>query len=280
MKIVKISVSIVLVLLIVAAILFGFVFSQLNSLVETVIERAGTTITQTAVRVDAVDIALREGKGEITGLSIANPQGFSRSDLLQVGDVGLQLDVASLLTPVKVVEQVYINGVQLRAEQKKVTQTNIQALIENLSASLPATNAKSSAATAEKSEEDAIRLMIKQLAVGESRLLLETEKWGSRTLTLPAYQQADIGDPNTGLSPEQLGNVIVDTLLKRAKNALEVELRTLAKSEVDARLQEEKAKLQGKIDEKLSTEEEKLKQAVEKNLSKENAEKLKALFNK
>ena len=87
MKKILITILVIVVLIIAALVLL---FSNINSLVAKAIEKNGSNVTQTSVSVSGVDISLREGRGTIKGLRIANPPGFDTRDAfkdrLQIGD--------------------------------------------------------------------------------------------------------------------------------------------------------------------------------------------------
>ena len=65
-------------LLFLAAVAVYLLLSNLDSLVERGIEKFGSEAAGTKVSVDRVAIDLRQGRGSILGLTVANPPGFSR----------------------------------------------------------------------------------------------------------------------------------------------------------------------------------------------------------
>jgi hypothetical protein len=260
MKAVKIILGLIVVIIIAVSGVLFFGLSKINGIVEEVIETVGSKTLQTAVNVSAVDIVLLEGKGSVKGFTVANPKGFSNNNVISVGDVGLQIDIESLTKNVKVIKEVYIDAIALRAEQKNLTDTNIQALIDNLKSSTGSSTAKTSNASKEAGGPD-VRLMIESLRVGDSSIALETERFGGRTVKLPGYTQKNIGDKTKGLTPDQISQVIMDSILTRAKQAVKKEVEALVKSEitdkakekVDAEVERAKGQLQEKLGDKVNT---------------------------
>ena len=249
MRTLKIVGGFLLVLIAVIVIVVVFGLSKLNSIVELAIESTGTKTLQTAVDVDSVDLKLTEGRGEIQGLYVANPEGYSNNNIVSLNRVGLHLDIESLTGDVKVIKQVYVDGIHLRAEQKNITDTNIEVLINNLKNQVGSRNSAVSSSTKNTTEnttevEQDIRLMIESLRVGESEIILETEQYGLKTIKLPAYTQTNIGDKAIGLSPDALSQKIMASLLSRAKDRVKEELRGAVKDRA-------KEKLQEKLEEKL-----------------------------
>lgn len=244
MKAIKI---IIVSLIILAAIISGVVFyalSNLNGFVEGIIEDTGTELTQTAVNVSSVDIQVTEGAGAIYGLSIANPAGYSNNKLFVAESVKLKLGIESLNQPVKVINSVSIGEISLRAEQKNIKDTNIQALLDNINKQTSSSDNTSS----DKGEEP--RIMIEKLYFADSVIDLQTEKFGGKAIKLPGFTLTNIGNKEQGLTPEQAGQTIAKQLMAKVKAAVKKELSGLIKDEAKEQL---KDKLKEKLQENIST---------------------------
>jgi hypothetical protein len=274
MKAIKIIVGILIVLVIAVSGVLFFGLTKINEIVEEAIETVGSDTLQAAVNVDAVDIILLEGRGSVKGFSIANPTGFSNNNIISVGDVGLQIDIGSITKDVKVIKEVYIDSIVLRAEQKNITDTNIQALINNLKSSSNASTKQATSADKKSADSD-VRLMIESLRIGDSSIDLETEKFGGRTISLPGYTQNNIGDKTTGLTPEQISQAIMDSVLTRAKQSVKKELEGLLKSELAAKAKE---KLAAKVEEVRQEAAAKLQEKLGDKVNASDMDKLKGLF--
>jgi hypothetical protein len=262
MRIVKIIAGILVALIIVIAAVVYFGLSNLNGFVEEIIETAGSKSLQTAVNVGGVNIDLLDGKGSINSLSIANPKGFSSNNIASVGNVSLQLDIKSLTGKVKVIKSISVDGVKLRAEQKGVTDTNLQALLDNIKSAAGGSSSspKSGSPKSDSSSQIEVRLMVESLRFGESEIALETEQYGGKTIKLPAYTQNNIGNKITGLTPDQLSEAIVSNLIIKAEKAVKRKVREAAKDKAEEKLKE------------------KLKEELGHKVSEEDVNKLKSLF--
>jgi hypothetical protein len=73
-----------------------YVASNLDAIVKRGIESAGTNALGTDVRVDAVAIDLSVGTATLSGLSIANPEGFSNQDMVRFDELSMVIDLGSL----------------------------------------------------------------------------------------------------------------------------------------------------------------------------------------
>jgi hypothetical protein len=225
------------VVAIIAVVVIGVVLvvQNLDSIIKNVIEGAGTQVTGTAVRVSGVKFSLQEGRGEIYGLTIANPPGYSGGHLFEMDEIAVQLEPRSLAGPVIVINEVLIDGATLTAEQKG-TRTNIQDLLDNLESGSP------EAAPAEEGEAADVRLMMEKFAFINSTGTVKTQQFGERELKIPDVQMSDVGDRDTGLTPQQLANQMLSRVVKQVEKAvgdyLEDLVKDAAKKEIDKQLDE------------------------------------------
>src|SRR6202000_495394 len=91
----KIGIGLVVLLVIIAGVSW-YLYSNLDSYVKAAIEKYASDATQTAVRVDSVKISLSTGEGTITGLTVANPDGYSSAKAVSIGTILMRLDIGSV----------------------------------------------------------------------------------------------------------------------------------------------------------------------------------------
>lgn len=240
MKAIKIIASTLVLLAVVVAGIVFYGLSNLNGFVEQIIEYTGTELTQTRVAVGSVDIKPLDGSGAIYQLSIANPEGYSSNKLFVANSVSLKLDIDSLTQPVKVINLVDVGEIALRAEQKNIKDTNIQALLDNMA------QAGGKKSQSKDSSSEDVRIMIEKIRFAATTIDLQTEKLGNKTINLPAFSLNNIGDKKTGVTPEQAGQQITRQLMTKVKAAVKKELSGLLTDEA-------KDKLQDKLKEQLNT---------------------------
>lgn len=131
----NIFIAVVLIVVLVAGALY-YLASNLNGIVAGLIEEQGSVATQTAVRVTGVDIQLREAAAGVSGLSVANPEGFT-GNAIELGQFQVELDPASLTQDTIVVNNVLVDGARINLIQQGV-ENNLQKLLANLPASAEA----------------------------------------------------------------------------------------------------------------------------------------------
>jgi len=244
MKAIKIIASLVLILILIIAGVAIYSLSNLNGFVENIIEETGSELTQTSVGVGSVDIKLTEGKGTIYNLSIANPKGYSSNKLFSSKSIGLEIDIESITQKVKVIKRIDIGAITLRAEEKNIKDTNIQAMLDNIKKSSSTGGKESSGGGA---SED-VRIMIQRITLADSTIDLQSETLGNKTVKLAGFTLRNIGSKSKGLSPEAVGEVVVKAMLNKVKTQLKNELRGKAKEKLKKKLND---KLEEKLEEKL-----------------------------
>src|SRR5688572_25776439 len=93
-----------------------YLWSSLDGYIARTIEREGTAMTGTSVRVASVDVSLRDGRGVVRSLVVANPKEFSSVHALDFGSIALTLDLKSLAQDVIVVQELRIEKPIARVE--------------------------------------------------------------------------------------------------------------------------------------------------------------------
>ena len=111
-----------------------YLVSNLSSLVASAIEKHGGDVTQTSVGVSGVKISLREGRGSITDLRVASPEGFETQNVFSLGDITIDLDVASVREDPIVIDEIRIRAPMINAEVLKNGSSNIDELRKRVQA--------------------------------------------------------------------------------------------------------------------------------------------------
>src|SRR3954471_16819555 len=113
----RILLALIAVVVVAAAGVTWLVMTKGNEIVASAIERYGSAATGTSVDVGSVELALTQGRGNIKGLTIDNPSGYSTSYFLKVDDIALAVDLSSLGGRVPIVKEAVMDGGHLNAEQ-------------------------------------------------------------------------------------------------------------------------------------------------------------------
>ncbi|MFI4956588.1 MAG: hypothetical protein ACHQAX_05215 [Gammaproteobacteria bacterium] len=98
------------ILFILGALAVGVVFFKLNGLVKMGIERYGSEITGTPVKLSMAEISPMSGKGSLTNFSIGNPPDFKAKDAFKAEEISIKIDKDSLKTDTIIVLEMSINS--------------------------------------------------------------------------------------------------------------------------------------------------------------------------
>lgn len=260
MKSIKWIGAVLALLVAVVAVVVVVGLKNLDAIVKAVVEEVGTEVTGTQVTLSAAEIGIKEGRAELRGLGIANPEGFSDALLLSVGKVAVDIDPMSLTKDVIVIDEVILSEISFLAEQKELTKTNIEALLKNLeSGSTGSGETEKVQDGSAQTESTDVLLAVRKFVFEKSEVKLVSDEWGDLTIPLPPISLQNLGTPENGLTPEQLAQRAMKPVLAQVKKNVAGQLKELAKDKV-----EEKAKQE-------------LQKQLDKNLSESEQEALKSL---
>lgn len=90
-----------------------YAYSNLDSIAKDVMEKAGSEALGVPVRVGGVHIELSQGKATVTGLTVANPPGYSDNSALSFGQITVRIASGG-----KVIKEISAVNPTVRLEQK------------------------------------------------------------------------------------------------------------------------------------------------------------------
>jgi len=230
MKKILVAVIVIVVVIVIAVVLL---FSNLDSIVAKAIEANGGNVTNTKVRVAGVDLSLREGRGTVRGLTVANPHGFEARDAFTLEEITLDIDIESLRGEPIIVDEIRIKAPIVNAEITKTGASNIEKIRENVKAYTSGGGERSSG------REKMIR--IKSFVFEQGRVEVDVSALGleNRTIELPEIRLSDVGGEN-GAPPDEIAKIILMEVGTKVS-------REIAGSQLDRMIQE---KLGGSITDK------------------------------
>lgn len=187
---------------------------NLNSIVKKGVERYGPRVTKTDVHLAGVDLRLKEGRGTLLDLRIANPEGFSGADAISLGEITLDIDPGSLTRQPIVVETIRIVGPSLRLEVAEDGAVNLRSLQKSVNTY--------SARLKDHSGDDADRsppprVVVRELTVEGGTLALDTTTIGGESTerALGSFTLRDLGG-SEGVPADQMGQEVLLAILHRA----------------------------------------------------------------
>ena len=233
----KMFLGAVLVLLLSLGFAVYYLLSGLDGMVKTAIETSGSQATQTAVRVESVQIVLKDGSGAIRGVTVANPQGFSAGKGFSLGEITTQINLKSLSEKVTVIEHITVRGPEVFFELNEAGKNNLAELKRNLSTAASGSSASGQGNTAEP------KLIIRKLLFIEGNIHASVVPLDKEyELHLPTIELNNLGGKN-GATPTQIADQVLKVLTDRA-------LAEVKKQGID----QYKGKLEGEVKKHLQAE--------------------------
>jgi hypothetical protein len=190
------------------------VMERLDIVVKVALEYFGPGVTGTEVRVGDVAISPRSGRGRLRNLEIANPQGFSVARAARFNDVILEVDPATLRSPIVHVTAIGIDAPAILYERGAKT-TNLEVIARNMEA------------YAKRSEEEAAgwssgvaakrKFIIDRLLIRGGKVTMTSAALRGQGVTfdLPDIELRDIGKRQGGVTASQAGSIVANAIVAR-----------------------------------------------------------------
>jgi len=209
------AVAVIVAVIIAVAI---YIYSSLDDIVETAIERFGSEATKTEVAVDGVSISPTDGKGSLSGLSVGNPAGFSSSNAFELGAISLAVDTGSVTSDVVVVNEIVVAAPVVNYEFGD-SGSNLDAIKANVDA-----YAKSFGGGGGSSAESGgeTKLIIENLVIHDGEANVSGGLLGDKSVgtAIPSIHLKDIGKKKGGASPAEVAERIIDSLTASVTGAV------------------------------------------------------------
>jgi uncharacterized protein involved in outer membrane biogenesis len=192
------------------------------------IERRGSAMTGTAVHVDGVDLSLLRGTATARGLTVANPSGFAAPNAFELGEVHVDLVVASLFGDLLMIHELRIGAPNVFLELDAAGRSNVEVIRdaveeaarrEKLSRAEQSGDAAMAAPTASTTPPAAAprrRVIIELLTFSEGQLHLDARAAGGPQAAekLPGFELTGIGARQGGATPAEAGRIVIAALAR------------------------------------------------------------------
>jgi len=184
---------------------------NLDSLLKTAIGDYGSAMTQAKVSVDTVKIAAADGKGTISNLLIGNPAGFKTAHAIKVGQIDVDIDIASVTRDVIIIRRIAINAPDVVYE-KGDSMTNFDAIQKNIASYLGPADSK----------KEGKKLIVEELTIRDASAQASAAFMNGKTVNvpLPDITLKNLGKARGGISPGELGQEIAGALKARLSAAV------------------------------------------------------------
>jgi len=214
----KISIIFISIAVILIAALY-YVWSQLDTIVASAIEKYGSQVTQTRVGVSGVELELTQGMGSISGISVGNPSGFKQPNAFSLGNISTRIDVETVTASPVVINEIIIKAPEIFYEINKSGVSNFNELKKNIAA---AGSGKPAADKETETGAKELTLIINKLVVEDGNITAEVAALADKTLStkLPRIVLSDIGKKQGGATGAEVAKQLIDAIIGQTTTAV------------------------------------------------------------
>lgn len=206
----------------IVAIVFVYVFSNIEDLIEQAVEGVGTAALKADVSLDKVELSLTSGKGGLKGLTIDNPKGFETPTAMKLGQVSVQVDMKQTTPDKIVVNEVLILAPDVTYEMGTPL-SNMDILQKNVN-DFVKENVGESSGGSSSSSGDGPKVIIENLIVRDGKVNVATNFPGlegkSLSGTLPDIHLKDIGKEEGGTDPAKVVDELISAIVAGSTNVI------------------------------------------------------------
>lgn len=211
-------------ILIVAVTIIGAATFYLDTIAKKAIELGGSEALGVATTIDDLNISILNGSTNLSGFSIANPQGFSDNLFMVLKQGKVKIDTGTLMSDTVHISEISFVGLHLSLEQSSQS-SNVKKLLSNVPQSKASSPEKKAAepasTTSSKSSKKFVvdRLILDDISVNAKIQALGT-KLSDIKLSVPRIELTNIGQQQGGMMMPELVEYIVTELINAiAKNS-------------------------------------------------------------
>ncbi|MFV1850902.1 MAG: hypothetical protein ACMZ66_09365 [Thalassospira sp.] len=208
-----------------------YVYVNLDDIVKTTIEKAGTRVTLADVTVDSVAIETTQNTAAINGLVVGNPDGFNTDYAFSLGNISVRLDGSTLTSDTIRIIEVIVEAPSVTYELGNgssniaTIQRNVESFVQRVSGPTGAGGAEGEAAGDEGSGTKIIidDVYVRNGDVGVSAGFLQGKKLSA---SLPEIHLEDVGKEEGGATPAEVAGEIltaINTSVFKAVSSLNVD---------------------------------------------------------
>jgi hypothetical protein len=193
--------------------IFAFVVMNSGSLLKTAVETLGPEYLGVDVRLDAAEISLSDGSGELRGLTISNPAGYPGAHAFKLGRIKLVLDPATITEEVIVIKNIVVDAADLVIVAKG-RDTNLQAIMSNLDSEAGGPD------SADESSGTGPNLIIDRFDFTNARSTLDSDLLGQKSVDVPDIRLNDIGRKSQGVTIREALSQLLRPIVSATTEAL------------------------------------------------------------
>lgn len=192
------------------------VLGQVDKIAKEAIERGGTYAMQVDTTVTSVDVNLTGGTATMSGLNIANPNGFKTDHFLQLGDSSARMNLESIRTDTIVMPEIRLNGIDVILD-KGGSPSNYNTILNSLKR-FESSDTKTADPAKPGKKLVIDRLLLEDINIHVANMPGVAFAVGDVAVNIPEIELRDIGKEESMTTAEVI-NLVVKTVLAAAVEA-------------------------------------------------------------
>lgn len=213
---IKIAIVLILVIVITVVALGYFVFSSIDKIAKSAVEYGGTYATQVDTTVETMDVAITKGTVEMSGLTLANPAGFTTDHFFTLATTNASFDLESLQAEKYIIPSVNLKGIDVILDKGK-NPSNYNTILNSLK------RFESGEAAPADNTKEGKDVIIKSLVIEDINIHLANMPGvsllaGEVAINIPMIELQNIGEEES-MNASDIFNLVIKTVLAAAVEA-------------------------------------------------------------
>lgn len=210
--------KLLVVLVVLVAIGVAGAFYYVDTIAEKAIERGGEMALGVPTQLDEVNISLWGGEASLSGLTIANPHGFTETTFMGLGQGDAAVSIGSLMSDTVRLPRIRLSNIRINLEQRG-KQNNIQPLLARAKSMRGASSGTDSGSTAQGGGK---KFIVEYFSLEDVQVQAALEMLGqtsSVNLALPKIELRNLGVKEQGLPMPELIQKVVQAVLSAVESS-------------------------------------------------------------
>ena len=232
----------------------GYLYVNLNSLIEAGIEEYAPQYTKTPVSLGGASVSIFSGEGGLSDLVIGNPDGYKSAEAFRLGAIDVAVNTDSITSDVIEIKSLAIRAPAITYEPGGKAGSNLQQLVKNLEQSTAGASGDKSGDGGDSGGGEK-KVIIDRLTITDGRVAVMTPL-SDKPLEagLPTIELTGIGRDKGGATGAQVMKEVIDRVNQAATKVAGVsldELKKQAETQVKEKVQEKVDEITGGAGDKL-----------------------------
>lgn len=207
---------------------------MLDTAIKKGVETVGPKVTQVSITLEAVNLSILSGGGEIKGLEVGNPEGYQSPHAMKLGSASLAVAPRSLLADKIIVKHIRVAAPEIVIEGTP-KKNNLTKILENVQQAT-GSSTTSTNQTADPADSGAAKkLQVDEFTLTDAKVTYIIAGQ-SLALTVPDIKLTNLGTGPEGITGAELTNLALSKLLDEILPVLTEQAGKLGQQAVDATL--------------------------------------------